>query len=462
MAERHTDTLSDTKPSLLLQLREQLATLKIFPTFGRDVSYGIPADLATKDLKYYAFFYGPISRLVWGFVMHRMTRAGRWFIFLSFALFVVGGISLEIQAYIPFVYTAALWLIAIVVGVFSTPRAKLSVQHTDRIHAGEMLVIEATVTQSKRQTIHDLNVVPIRLHPMVDAVEPWGVPVGTLRPGETKRVRLHLRCKRRGQYTLKGYRLETDFPVGLLNAYRNIYEDRQILVYPNYTPLSNVTLPTGRRFQPGGIALTSKLGDSFEYLGNREFREGDNIRDIDWRATARMGGDPIVREYREEYFQRIGVVLDTYIPAELPPKAKSVKQADFERAISVAAAIGDYISNKEYIVDLFAAGPNLYHLTAGRSLAYLEQILDILACVEESPVEPLGTIAPEIQQYVEQLTTVICIFLGWDESRHQFVEGLRMGGAGVKVLIVSEAPIDAPLDAVLIDTKILTSGVGML
>ena len=53
-------------------------------------------------------------------------------------------------------------------------------------------------------------------------------------------------------------------------------------------------VPSGRRYQPGGIAMASKLGDSFEFIGNREYRDGDNLRDMDWRATARLSR-PIVR-----------------------------------------------------------------------------------------------------------------------------------------------------------------------
>ena len=53
----------------------------------------------------------------------------------------------------------------------------------------------------------------------------------------------------------------------------------------------------------------------------------------------------------------------------------TLARESFERAVSVAASVADFMARQEYLVDLFAAGPNLYHLTAGRSLAYLDQIL---------------------------------------------------------------------------------------
>ena len=50
--------------------------------------------------------------------------------------------------------------------------------------------------------------------------------------------------------------------------------------------------------------MASNIGESFEYLGNRDYREGDNPRDMDWRATARAQA-PIVREWVEEYMLRV-------------------------------------------------------------------------------------------------------------------------------------------------------------
>jgi len=172
----------------------------------------------------------------------------------------------------------------------------------------------------------------------------------------------------------------------------------------------------------------------------------DNTRDIDWRATARLS-KPIIREYREEYFLRVGIVLDTHLPLENRGRGAD----DFERAVSMAAAVSDYMSRQDYIVDLFAAGPNLYHLTAGRSLAYLDQILDILACVDSSRQEPFEILEPAILENLSKITTVICVFLDWNATRQAFVDRLAQSGAGVKVIIVRDGPCtDDPASAVTV------------
>lgn len=416
-------------PRWLTVLASDLGSNEVFPSFP-----------GTKDINFHPVFKGSLSKWVWRFYTHRLTRAGRWFLGLTVALLVFGGgVGLEIQSWIPLLYAMAFWTVASAARLFVAPRIRLRARHRDRIAVGELLPVDVEVEMDAGRTFPaaDLNILPTNLPPAIDAVPPDGIAIGTLLPGQNVRVRLGLRCTRRGVYTLKGYRVETDFPFGLLNAYRYVRHDSSLLVYPNFTRLTRLTLPTGRRYQPGGVALASQIGDSFEYLGNREYRAGDPLRDIDWRATARMSGAPVVREWREEYFLRVGVILDTHVPRKGQSReTTTARRAAFERAVSVCAGVSDYMARQDYLIDLFAAGPNLYHLTAGRSLAYLDQILDILACVESSESEPLSVIEPEIQGYVARLTTIICVFLTWNEQRRQFVEALRQNGTGVKVILV--------------------------
>jgi uncharacterized protein (DUF58 family) len=355
------------------------------------------------------------------------------------------GASLQLQGYVIFAYVAAIWWVALAIAILVRPRVRCRAYLAERVCAGETMPVDLEIEPASRVLgKSDLVVLPHRLPGAVDSIPDGGVPIPPLARGQSQRVRLGLKCKQRGVYTLRGFRVETDFPFGLLRSRRTFEAPRALLVYPKFTRIARLNLPTGRRYQPGGVALASNLGESFEFIGNREYREGDNIRDIDWRATARLT-IPIVREYRDEYFMRVGVILDTHVPRGA---AKSSADA-FERAVSVAASVSDYMSRQDYLVDLFAAGPNLYHLTAGRSLAYLDQILDILACVNASPVEPFDVIEPEIAENLAQITTMICIFLDWNDSRRAFVQRLAQQGAGVKVIVVRDGPctVDPSVEA---------------
>jgi uncharacterized protein (DUF58 family) len=387
----------------------------------------------TKDVRYHPYFPGAISRGVWLLFAYRFTRPGLWVLLITTIIGAYGSNSLQMQGYVPFLYLAGLWVVASVGARLYRPKVALTVHHTDRIGVGETLPLEITIRTLRRLNPPELNLLPHRLPPPLDAVPTEGVAVAGLQPNKPVRIVLGLRCKKRGVYEWPGFRVETEFPIGLVRSYQTLLLPQRVMVYPDFTPLLRLALTAGRRYQPGGVAMASKVGESFEYMGNRDYREGDDIRHIDWRATARLNA-PVVREYREEYLLRVAVILDTHVPADAEPE----REEAFERAVSLCAAVSDHMARSDYLVDLFAAGATLYHLLAGRSLASLEQILEILACVEVSAEEPFATLEPELTLYLAQITTIICLFLDWDAARQAFVTRLMREGAGVRVIVVRD------------------------
>jgi uncharacterized protein (DUF58 family) len=414
-------------------------------------------------------FTGGVSRMVWRIYTQRLTPVGRWFALLSAGFFSYAGASLQLQGFVPAVYAALIWVVAILAMALWIPRVRVRVVGPggeNRVVAGELMGMEVEVVNESAWRGGDLVLMPHRLARDVDAVPEEGVRLPSLRTGVPYRARLVMRCNRRGHFELKGFRVDSDFPFGLLRARKVCNERRRVVVYPRFSPIVRLELPAGRAYQPGGVALASELGESFEYRGNREYREGDNVRDIDWRATARvgmaaLGGVPIVREWVEEYMLRVAVVLDTQVIEEsgagakwkarwraMWAKAMNVRPAEddrFERAVSLAAAVADHMARNDYLVDLFAAGPDLYHLTAGRSLAYLEQILEILAAVEPTMVRgggkgvgPFEVLEPALAELLDRLSMVVLVLTRWDRSRLEFAERLRERGLAVKVIVSTD------------------------
>jgi uncharacterized protein (DUF58 family) len=374
-----------------------------------------------------------------------MTRAGRWFAFPTILFASYGAVSIiNMQGYVIFCYMAAFWILAAAGMLVFRPKVKVTPRYAPRVCAGETMPVDIEVEQLGRLSQVDLFVLVHNLPNAVDAEPDDGVALPPLRRGQRATVRLGIRCNKRGLYKLRGFRVESGFPFGLFRSSRTFAQDAALIVYPRFQPLGRMELPTGMKHHPGGVMLASTLGESFEFIGDREYREGDNIRDIDWRASARLN-HLIVREYREEYFMRVAVILDTHVPR----KAEQGAHDNFERAVSVTASVADYMARQDYLVDIFAAGPNLYHLTAGRSLAYLDQILDILAAVDENPEEPFATIEPQLMQNLAQITTIICVFLDWNEARRAFGSRLASMGCGVRLIIVRDGDpsCDPMLDA---------------
>ena len=83
-----------------------------------------------------------------------------------------------------------------------------------------------------------------------------------------------------------------------------------VRVYPNFAPLAKMAgLTVELASHTFGARLQRRRGEGTEFQELRDYRVGDSMRKIDWKATARMGHF-ISREYREERNQQIVLLLD--------------------------------------------------------------------------------------------------------------------------------------------------------
>jgi uncharacterized protein (DUF58 family) len=265
--------------------------------------------------------------------------------------------------------------------------------------------------------------------------------VAVLAPGAHSRTTITLRFQRRGVYRLPFLLTYSSFPFRLwrsrVRPVSGTPRRESIIALPQFHPLESVDVPVIARHQPGGIAMTSQVGESPEYIGSREYRPGDPVRHLDFRAWARLG-QPVVREFQEEYYVRIALVLDTYVAPGTVERRLGFP--NLEAAVSLCAALSDRLSTGEYIVDLFAAGDDLHLFRSGRHLAHHENLLEILACVEPSEEDPFTFLAPALLHELERVSTAIFLFLAWDTSRQAVVRAAQEAGCRTKVIVLSDAP----------------------
>lgn len=82
------------------------------------------------------------------------------------------------------------------------------------------------------------------------------------------------------------------------------------MVYPNFAAISQYALlATENRLSLLGIKKVRRRGEGMDFNQLREYREGDTLRQIDWKATARLR-KLISREYQDEKDQEIIFLLD--------------------------------------------------------------------------------------------------------------------------------------------------------
>ncbi len=404
----------------------------------------VPRLPAAEDAADHPFFRGPLSRWTARVLAERVTLEGRWYLFVAAAFLHFTVCSLEIQSYLPLMFALGVWLVAGLLEPLMRPRVRLQARHAPRVSAGESLTVGLEIVANPRLIAHQapLRIIPHRL-PTGWTVDPpdgvsWdcGAAAVDADGRATGRLRIGIRPQKRGVYRLSGYRVDNLLPMGIFRAVQVVSRPEHLTVTPRFAPITSLDVPIGRRWQPGGVALAASRGDTREYAGSREYRPGDSIRDMDWRATARLS-TAIIREYREEYFLRAAVVLDTGVGRR--PSAAGTEA--FEDAVSLTAALVDYLEREDYLVDLFAAGPDVHLLTAGRGLAHLDQVLDLLACVEAQRHVAAGRLLEGLGPHLRELTAVLCVFLNWDEERAGFIRALVDAGVAVRAYVVRAEPL---------------------
>jgi len=133
---------------------------------------------------------------------------------------------------------------------------------------------------------------------------------------------------RRGHVLIDGCELSTRFPFGFFRRRRRLRaRNVDIIVYPKPEVISDELhlLP-----MYAGRIPSLRRGAGHDLFSMRDYQPQDNLRHIDWKATARSRR-LTVREFTSEDERRITIMLDTRLPGELSER--------FERGVVQAASL---------------------------------------------------------------------------------------------------------------------------
>jgi uncharacterized protein (DUF58 family) len=255
------------------------------------------------------------------------------------------------------------------------------------------------------------------------------VPIPTAEPGETVEAEVEMTPLRRGPLHFAGVAIARTDPLGLMRSFIRVAAPQSTLILPRRYLVPPIALPGTVKYQEGGVAFASNVGQSDEFVSLRDYRTGDPMRHIHWRTWARIG-KPVVREFEDEFFVRHALVLDTFTsldPSEL-----------FEEAVSVAASFACTVGTQESLLDLLFVGPESYCFTAGRGVAHGDRMLEILASVRACREDRFRDLERLVLDHAPAVSGCICVLLAWDEQRREFIRKLRMLGVPVLVLLLVE------------------------
>ncbi len=162
---------------------------------------------------------------------------------------------------------------------------------------------------------------------------------------------------KRGRFLIKDFELSTKFPFGFFRHRRRLpARETELIVLPALASLDHhlddVPLETGS-------VVTNKRGTGQDLLALRDYQPNDDLRRVDWKATARTR-NLIVREFSAEDDKRVTIFVDTGVPADTGKRLTlrekiEAEQAGkdpsyserFERGLSIAASLMSFFTEEQ-------------------------------------------------------------------------------------------------------------------
>jgi uncharacterized protein (DUF58 family) len=216
-----------------------------------------------------------------------------------------------------------------------------------------------------------------------------------LRPGQERTFDVRLRCERWGAFALGPLLVRSRDVLGL-RSWEGAAGERQTLrVYPTEETLHSL-VPALETQVFAGNQVSRARGEGIEFADLREWRPGDRVRRVNWRATA-LRGALWVNDQHPERNTDVVLFLDTF--AEIHGQERSTN----DRAVRAAATLAHAYLQRKDRVGLVGFGGFLTWLVPQSGVRQLYAIVDSLLTADIAhsyvthrvDVLPPGTLPPK-------------------------------------------------------------------
>lgn len=131
----------------------------------------------------------------------------------------------------------------------------------------------------------------------------------TLKAKEEKIIRYSLRPTTRGEYTFGQTHLYARTSIGLLQRRFSTENEQMVKVYPSYLKLKKYSIRgvASRDQYTGSVKVRKGMSTEFDQI--KDYVRGDDVRTINWKATARRR-QLMVNTYMDEKSQQVFCVID--------------------------------------------------------------------------------------------------------------------------------------------------------
>lgn len=254
----------------------------------------------------------------------------------------------------------------------------------------------------------------------------------------------------RGRYVFSAVQLRLHAPLRLWTQRRLVAAEQALKVYPDFAPLTRLALiGADQASRVLGAHLRRRRGDGTEFHQLREYREGDSLRQIDWKASQRAR-KLVSRDYREERNQQVMLLLDT----GRRMLARDGALSHFDHVLNASLLLAWIALRQGDAVGLCAHGGEARFVKPARGSAALDGMLGAVYDLQPQPVATdYPAAATELARRQPRRSLVVLITNVRDEDVEDLLIAVRQLRRRHVVIVASlrEKALDAARDALPTD-----------
>ncbi|MGI0107741.1 DUF58 domain-containing protein [Salinimicrobium sp. WS361] len=184
-----------------------------------------------------------------------------------------------------------------------------------------------------------------------------------------------LRPVERGEYFFGSLNVFASTPLKLVKRRKKFGKEQMVKVYPSFIQMKKYDfLAVDRKISQPGLKKIRKIGHTMEFEQIKDYVAGDDVRSINWKATAKQGG-LMVNQYQDERSQPVYSVIDTGRTMKMP--FNHLKLLDY--AINSALAFSNIALKKKDKAGLITFSSKMEKiLPASSKKAHLNLLLESL------------------------------------------------------------------------------------
>lgn len=379
---------------------------------------GLPGRLITKCASFLRLFFKV-----------RITSTG---FSLLLCLVVLFTLDLSASLFPVLCILSYLFCLTAAMAIVFRPDVKTTCALPDRVTVGREIELCVKVENLSKKPAFELlaGITPLTREFRVTSYD----VLSCLKPLSTAEIHFKLIPLKRGIYHMPTPSCYSLFPFRLFRMGRLHRVNSTVIVEPSCPRLTKFNVPMIKSYQGTNTSQGAHACDSMEYIGNRQFRYGDSLKNIDMKAWARRQ-KPVVRQFGQEYYSNVGIVLDNYLPKKTKPGDKHFAIC-LEAAISLTAAITNYLCKGEHLITFFSAQGRLWDFKSMRNMTVQDKILENLAIIEQADEGSFADIPASLAEYSTKLSSLILILTRLDKERIEIIDKLKTSGSNVKAIVV--------------------------